>query len=394
MNKKALVAIGYNNGNGIKRLLYSLENAYYGNDTVTLIISIDKSDSNEVEKIAELFHWSHGEKKIRTFSERQGLRKHILSCGDFFDQYDSLFIFEDDIVVSPYFYEYGKKCINYYWGRPAVEGISLYSHKWNQNANFPFEPIKKEFDTYYAQYAPSWGQIWFRETWMNFMEWYGENQNIFEDKYNPEIPYNLYQWGKNSWLKYYIAYCALKKRYFVYPYFSYTTAFVTKSTHFINDITRYQVSLAFGKTDNIRLAPFDENAVYYDAFFENIDLGKKIDCEKYNVCIDLYGTKRNYSEFSYILSTQILPYKVRKKYSLQFWPVDMNIIMSEQEGEGIYLYDTQWTEKVKWKKKNEQIVRKWNYFMRDRFLTVEEIWPVCSQKIQNLLRIIVRKGNY
>lgn len=392
MNKTALIAIGYNNEIGIKRLLNSLENACYGNDTVTLIISIDKSNNNEVEKIAELFCWSHGEKQIRIFSKRQGLKKHILSCGDFFEQYDSLFIFEDDIVASPYFYEYGKKCISFYQGKPEIEGIALYSHQWNQNANFPFEPIKKEFDTYYAQYAPSWGQIWFRETWMNFIKWYEENRNIFEDEYNPEIPYNLYKWGNNSWLKYYIAYCALKKRYFVYPYFSYTTAFVTKSTHFINDITRYQVNLALGKTDHIKLDPFDEDSVCYDVFFENMGLNKEIGCEKDDVCIDLYGTKRNYSEYKYILSTQILPFEIRKKYSLQFWPADMNIIMNESTGEGIYLYDTLITEKVKKKKrKKEQIVRKWNYFMRDRFLTIEEIGPVCGQKIQNFLRLILFK---
>ena len=49
MSKIAIVVIGYNRINSIKRLLLSLENAYYDNDNIDLIISIDKSDTDIIE---------------------------------------------------------------------------------------------------------------------------------------------------------------------------------------------------------------------------------------------------------------------------------------------------------------------------------------------------------
>ena len=75
MKKLAILAIGYNRVDSISRLLESLNVANYGGDQVPLIISIDNSGSDDVEKYANQFLWKHGEKIVKTYPERLGLRK-------------------------------------------------------------------------------------------------------------------------------------------------------------------------------------------------------------------------------------------------------------------------------------------------------------------------------
>lgn len=387
----ALVAIGYNKTESLMRLLESLQRAEYGQDEVPLIISIDKSDSDEVEKAAEGFAWKHGWKEIRTFSERQGLRKHILSCGDFLEKYEAVFIFEDDLVVSPYFYQYGKACLDFYKNNENIEGISLYSTKWNQNANFPFEPMKSEYDTYFLQCAQSWGQIWLRERFRDFLAWYQENTDFFEKEKRKDIPANLYTWGKNSWLKYHIVYCILKKKYFVYPYYSFTTAFVENGTHFGTDITRFHSEMMVKDVGNYRLADFNECAVFYDAFYENILLKERLEREwDGNVLVDLYGRRETAGQAGYCISTQILPFEVKREYALQLRPIELNVYM-DIKGTGIFVYDMSSERKISKKEKRFQIIKKWDYFMKERFLMWDEIIPLCCQKAGNLFRIIMKK---
>ena len=80
----AIVAVGYNRPDGMKRLLESIGRAKYNVSNVPLIISIDESNrSDEVEQVAKNFQWNYGPKEIRRFPERQGLRKHIVQCGDY-----------------------------------------------------------------------------------------------------------------------------------------------------------------------------------------------------------------------------------------------------------------------------------------------------------------------
>lgn len=82
----------------------------------------------------------HGRKKIYTYPERLGLRKHILKCGDFLDFYDALVVLEDDLVVAPSFYMYVLMTVNKYIENNNIAGISLYTHLWNHNAGLPFTP--------------------------------------------------------------------------------------------------------------------------------------------------------------------------------------------------------------------------------------------------------------
>ena len=385
MSKSAIIAIGYNNPRALVRLLDSLNRADYGTDAVPLIISLDHSGNDEVEKAAKEFQWQHGEKKIRTFAERQGLRKHVMSCGEYLHEYDALYVFEDDTLAAESFYQFGEACIEFYAHNERIAGISLYSHAWNQNANFPFEPIKNQYDTYFMQYAPSWGQIWMKESWFDFIEWYHDNRQLFDTGKNSQIPEVLYSWGDNSWLKYHIAYCAIKKKYFVYPYSSYSTDFVEKGTHFVSNIARFQVNLIQGKKDSFFLAPFSEEAVCYNAFFENEQIAQLYQKKHMDVTVDLYGCQTIVPNSGFVFTTRNLPYEIIDEFALQLRPLDLNVLM-KLKGSGIYLYDTSKKVKKAPAKKRNFYVKRWDYFMKDRFLMLNEILPLSIVKMENLFR--------
>ena len=58
----SICCIAYNRVDSLKRLLNSLEQADYGVNKPTLIISIDKSSTAVVEKYANEYCWKFGDK--------------------------------------------------------------------------------------------------------------------------------------------------------------------------------------------------------------------------------------------------------------------------------------------------------------------------------------------
>src|SRR5690554_3268032 len=79
-----------------------------------IVISIDYSEhQDKVRQVIEESVQVGNNIKFRCFSERQGLRKHILACGDLTEVYDAVVVLEDDIVVSDSFIEYVYSAIQY-----------------------------------------------------------------------------------------------------------------------------------------------------------------------------------------------------------------------------------------------------------------------------------------
>ncbi|MBO7310305.1 MAG: hypothetical protein J6U86_02795, partial [Clostridia bacterium] len=66
--KPAIVAVGYNRPNDLKRLLSTIGSAEYDSSDITLVISLDKAtNEDEVLAVANEFEWKYGEKIIRPF---------------------------------------------------------------------------------------------------------------------------------------------------------------------------------------------------------------------------------------------------------------------------------------------------------------------------------------
>lgn len=333
MSKIAIVSVGYNRPYGMKRLWNDLLKADYENDSVTLVISLDKSDIQpELIKLAEEFEWPHGEKIIRAFPERQGLRPHIISCGRLTEEYDAVIIFEDDLLVSPQFYRYTKRMLEFYGDDERIAGISLYKHLLQVDSNRPFLPESDGSFTYMMQYAQSWGQCWNKRMWSGFYSWYTSSHDKPMDL--SRIPGCVNRWDEHSWMKYFMRYLAVSDKYFVYPRVSLTSCYADEGQHGGGGINDYQVPTLTGETDFF-LKPFD-TAVKYDIFFERMGVPTLVEGRK--MCVDLYGSKRNYTGFDVLASTNVLPFKVIKTVGLVYRPQEKNLI-TPTEGNGIFIYD-------------------------------------------------------
>ena len=333
--KIAICAIGYNRVDSLSRLLYSLNAAVYDED-VTLVISLDRSKTLDVKTYSDEFVWKHGEKKVILQECNLGLRKHVLRCGQYMNDYDfdALVVLEDDITVSPYFYSYVKQCVAQYKDDDCIAGISLYNFPINYITEYPFTPVDSEHDVYLMNCAMSWGQVWMKEKWNKFIDWYNCNDEEFS---LPHLPVPINQWPKSSWLKYHTRYCIEKDLYFVYPYVSLTTNNSDPGTHNKVGHTYMQSRLQCMPRRTWSLPPSSKIEVRYDGFFEPKFLYTHLHIGEEQLSINIYGTKAN-SKKRYELSMNVLPYKVVKSFGLKYKPIEANVLL-DIDGKDIYLYD-------------------------------------------------------
>lgn len=345
----AIVIVGYNRKDSLERVLRSVIHAEYFNDDITLIVSLDHSEKEEelvqtVERYRE--KWTHGILEVRTTKKRLGLRNHILKCGDITSEYGAVIILEDDIVVSPYFYDYAVQAVNHYKDEEIVAGIALYSHKWNGYTREFFEPLNNGSDCYLGQFSVTWGQCWTQKQWLAFKTWYKQNQKL---KHKKNIPEHIHNWPETSWGKYFVHYIVEKNKYYVMPYISLATNFSDAGQHIKVCSTEHQVPLLFGKKEYH--FPDSEHVIKYDIFFENKNLrkylSKKVGSE--NICINLFGDK-SIDGYEYVLTKQQLPYHIVQSFALQMQPQELNIYYNIS-GKDIFLYD------LRKKERNQHVSR-------------------------------------
>lgn len=338
MIKPAIVAVGYNRPDSMKRLLASVTNAYYPFEDIDLIISIDESDkSDEVQTVAEAFEWKHGKRIIKRYPERQGLRNHIIQCGDLSEKYGAVIILEDDLVVSPSFYHYTYNAVNQYSKNEKIAGVALYSHAWNGYADVEFTPIKNEFDTYFGQYSITWGECWTFEQWRKFKEWYFTHENKLPD-INYAMPSDILRWGNQSWGKYFVSYIVEKDLYYIIPYNAMTTNFSEIGQHNNKTDTAHQVSLQQGKKTDYKFPDFS-SGIKYDIFFERIFEKDIADIIADEISVNLNGTRLNTLGKRYLLTTKpINNIKPIASFGIRMRPIDANIDYCIP-GNDILLYD-------------------------------------------------------
>ena len=326
----AIVVVAYNRPDSLNRLLESLAKVDYEGHNVPLIISIDYSGKDDAYLVAEAFEWEFGEKRIISHFENLGLKKHVLSCGDLVKDYDAVIVLEDDLLVSQTMYTYAWRAVEKYRYDDNVAAISLYAKEFSETAWKPFVPSASGHDTYFIQTAESWGQIWVRDQWIKFKEWYKNNERFVN---TADIPKNVCEWDDKSWKKHHIRYCIEKNLFTVYPYIGLTTCIGEEGEHVKNNMNTFQIPLLDGVLKGFRFADFnDKNAVKYDAFLE------RIFDDQSDVCFDLYGQKTYYDSYRYVITPKPLNYKIIETYGVTFRPHEANII-NRENGDFFVKYD-------------------------------------------------------
>jgi hypothetical protein len=294
---------------------------------VKLIISIDHKDSDagnsDVISLAESFKWTFGQKLVLIQEKNIGLRRHILECGDMLlNRFESIILLEDDLYVSPYFYEYALQSLLSLSDNSDICGISLYAPIVNEYTSEPFMPLDDGNDNYFIQSASSWGQLWTRNQWRLFKKWYDVNSGNGVNK-KDNLPLDVSGWPESSWKKYFIKYQVETNRYFSFPRCSLSTNFSEVGTHLTVSNNLYQTPL-LTQSKVWRLSSLEGSTSKYDCFYElskeSIGIRFKEDVE-----FDTYGTKRLSNITSKYLVSQKNCRRPRIQYSDKLIPSVLNI---------------------------------------------------------------------
>lgn len=302
MSPPAIVVIAFNRTASLQRLLNSLLKAKYPAANIDLIISIDHSGSDEVFNLAQNFAWPHGNKKILHHPTRLGLKNHILSCGDLSEQYGSIIMLEDDLLVSPAFFTYAMAADRFYKSDKNIAGISLFNYQVAENNFFPFNAVHDGADVYFMQVASSWGQLFNAERWKEFRTW-------LQQHHQPELPAHLpaylLGWSATSWKKHFFHYLVDTNKYFVFPRVGLSTNFGEDG---VNTDRRglFQTPLLQAEKTFHFIKP-EESTAIYDAWFEITPgaLNKhNAALAQYNYVVDLHGTKDTKSLNGFMLSSK------------------------------------------------------------------------------------------
>ncbi|MEM6893935.1 MAG: glycosyltransferase family A protein [Bacteroidota bacterium] len=334
-NRPAIVVVAYNRPKSLSRLLESIAKASYPSHKINLIISIDFSENNQdVVRLAENFEWQHGKKKVLVQSVNLGLKKHILQCGDFTQTYGEIVILEDDLYVSPNFYDYTSQALRFSGDKDYVGGIALYNHKINVHTGEYFTALEDGFDNWYFQFACSWGQAWSANQWQGFKKWLTDHPNLPK---SDKIPKNVSNWSDKSWLKFYIAYLVDTNRYFLYPKVSLSTNFNDSGTHVSQDSTTYQVELFSAHEKEYKFSELKDSKARYDAFFESESVQESLGYDMDTVEVDLYGYKPMNGKQLWLTSKQ-LNYKIVQRFTRSLKPIECNIL-ANIPGNELFLYD-------------------------------------------------------
>ena len=320
-----IVVMTYNRPHSLARLLKSIEAAQCPAGT-QLIISVDGGGPSDVANLAREFAWRHGPKNVRIMDRHLGLMEHTLASGDLALDFGAVVLLEDDVFVSPHFYEFACAALTQYKDEPRLAGLSLYSHRFNETARQPFSPIDDGSDVFFIQLM-SWGHIWTATHWQAFRQWYSQDpERVFDD---PMIPTDIRRWLNPSWKKHFISYMVESDLFCACPRLSYVTNFADRGVHNHTTLNYLQTELAAG-AKSISLPAFDRARAIYDSWCEIVpalltDVLKPL-VGSAEVCIDLYGSKHPGAQSTpYMLTTQRCR-EALKRFGLRLRPRELNVL--------------------------------------------------------------------
>ena len=330
--KPAIVIVAYDRAESLQRLIDSLDRAHYRGDEVNVVISVDGGGNREVVSRARSCSIKGIHPEVIEHPNNLGLKDHILFCGSLAQKYGSVIVLEDDLVVDPWFYEYACRSLDFYASTKEIAGIALYSQRYNDHAELPFEPFGNGYSTFFMQVGCSWGQIWSAEQWQDFKTWYDKADGSAVNACLG-LPDNVKRWSESSWKKYFNAYLVDTGKFIVYPYDSFTTnCSDSPGVHIkeVNNVFQVAMKSPYRAEDSLNFAPFQDKEVAYDAYMEPCGafIYKNLKLAASEVEIDLHGHKpwAMLLKKQYILTLRVLDEPELAVYPVSFRPIEMNFV--------------------------------------------------------------------
>jgi len=326
-----VVVVAYNRPASLARAFRSLaEASRHVEQCPALIVSIDAGGNQRGAclDVTRSFKWA-GEKQVIERGTHLGLRGHLLACGDLTQDCESILIIEDDNCLSPTALRFSATAVREYRDNPQIAGVSLYSFVFNEFASTPFVPVDDGFDTYFAQTAASWGQIWTRTQWSGFRDWLA----AADSKDRIAVPDVMRNWPiATSWKRAFNLYLAQTRRYFAFPRFSFSTNMGEPGTHLGRAYTHLTSPLSV-RRDRMAFGSLELSSSRYDAFLE-IEPGALQALvpwlRDFDFDVDLTGTKPLAAlQKPYVLTARASPEVPVRSFGFNHFPAELNIILGE-----------------------------------------------------------------
>jgi hypothetical protein len=232
--RKRLVDIhvfAWKRSKSLSRLLNSINNAEYSAEPIMLIVHVDGSSTDQVNRVLLNFKWKFGRKyyKILRNSHNLGLKELMLKSWE--DSKYSLFL-EDDVQVSPYYYNYLTKCLQFIKDKKYILGCSLYTPRLDEITlgikdlqNPPLWNFRNltEKEYVYYQLPCSWGAVYEEGKWLQFLKYLKFRSSNTTDL---QLPLRSNNWAQ-SWKRFLIEYMYAKGYFLLYPNYENQSSFST-----------------------------------------------------------------------------------------------------------------------------------------------------------------------
>jgi len=324
----AIAIVAFNRPASLQRLLASISRAdYSGYDKIHCYINIDFSGDDTCWKVARDFSWTHGSLHIHQHVENLGLKQNVMLSAGLSQRHDAVIVLEDDLMVSPAYYQYAQQALSFFQQDDNIAGIALYANSFNEVAYCTFDPVDDGHDNYFMQVPCSWGQMWTAKQWNKYLEFLNGAQHSASVK----LPDAVASWPElSSWKKQFFRYMIATNKYFVYPRVSMTTNFADAGKHIAEEVTVFQSSLLLvQKKFNFNL--FDQSFVIYDAYFEFSGLGyKRYTGEDIEVAFDINLSKNPEDIQAQYLITARQTEKPIKQFASSCYPYEVNVLLDIQ----------------------------------------------------------------
>lgn len=332
----AIVIPVYQRVQSLERLLSSIERAEFPQD-VTLVFRTHKGVNPKVLELCKAYHWDYGDKQIIQNEKQLTLDDNIRACGDLTGEYGAVIILEDDLVVSPFFYEFTKGALAEYGEESSVAGIGLYSYTNNPVSGLRHFQTKYDHDAALCQKTVTWGQCFTKTQWSLFRDWCENNTVDLQ-----LLPLYMQNYGLDNWELQHNAYLLASEKFVVHPTHALTTNSGLPGTHHQSTIDSglFQVPLQF-EAKNWMFPAFKE-LMKYDAYFEmKSDSFKSLLPKDHTLLgldfdLDLAGLKPlEHLEHQMLLTSKKCK-NAKWQYSADLKPKELNVIWNEA-GNGLSL---------------------------------------------------------
>ena len=190
-----IIVITYNRPESLLRLLNTLNNAEYFNDSVKLEVWVDISQDGSKDiltiEAANKFEFKHGSYEVHVRETHAGIYgQWLTSWKPSIVSSEIGLILEDDLTVSPYFYKYLKAVHKKYDTYPEINGYALqgFTKKHHIRHRSTLEGPTGSLVFLYPVLG-TWGFSPVTTTWINFLDWFYSLRNLTD--VDPYIPDNI-----------------------------------------------------------------------------------------------------------------------------------------------------------------------------------------------------------